>query len=501
MHSVSYLTASQKGEGVFDTLLNVAKKSGQFITKASDIWSSDLATGAKNLFPSEQGSNRNYPGEKHAVLRKPGSNAFFIANYMGPSTQVIKRLKAQSKPRTASDKSAMVHDILYTLAESTDDIRAADRRMIDKLEDIKKSKGDSAFNIAQGQKLIQAKVALEDLGLLKKDRFSKMQGKNLPAKDKDLLQKELKKLEQEGYGNVGDEVKANVIKQYLKNPASKAAIPPAVSLSSIKGIKGKKKGSGVLTTGTKGGGAMATGSGVLTTGTKGKGAMVKGYGVVTVGRGLSDDVVKAVSEEILPRVFKEIGKPLDNKLLKSIRSAAKVSSNVEDFVKNAAHIATHGSLYLHAPKQTGSGCEMSEEMIEMAGSGSLKDFIADIGEKYNEKADKLALNLARFVGKALKKMLANRSNKMSGSGFFGDVGNFFKDFGEGFSSGWNSTLALFNKVPGLNLITKIVPLLPGDKYILEFQSFKLKPNKKPKSWSDFAKNVIESAPKIAKLVV
>ena len=81
MHSRSYVRTTQHGEGLFDTLLGVAKKSGSFLTKASDIWNSDLATGAKNLFLDE--NNQQYAGEKHAILKVPNKKKFVVGNWTG----------------------------------------------------------------------------------------------------------------------------------------------------------------------------------------------------------------------------------------------------------------------------------------------------------------------------------------------------------------------------------------------------------------------------------
>ena len=79
-------------------------------------------------------SNQNqlFEGEKHIPLIMPNGRVE-IANWVGPSTQVIPRLKRGDKGKTATDFVAMRHDLDYSVASNLDDIRTADQRMINKL--------------------------------------------------------------------------------------------------------------------------------------------------------------------------------------------------------------------------------------------------------------------------------------------------------------------------------------------------------------------------------
>ena len=70
---------------------------------------------------------------------KNGKNG--VANYMGPGTEVVKRLKRGDPGRTPADMVAKRHDIDYTLASGSRDeasqlkqIRTADNRMINSLK-------------------------------------------------------------------------------------------------------------------------------------------------------------------------------------------------------------------------------------------------------------------------------------------------------------------------------------------------------------------------------
>ena len=55
------------------------------------------------------------------------------------------------------------HDIRYMLAQDLNDVRTADKKMINKLTQIKAKKQDADFNINQGLYGIKSKVMLEDM--------------------------------------------------------------------------------------------------------------------------------------------------------------------------------------------------------------------------------------------------------------------------------------------------------------------------------------------------
>jgi len=134
---------------------------------------------------SDENARPQYVGEKHAILLLPNKR-FGIANYMGPGTHLIQRLKDHDPPRTYSDQVAKIHDCNYALStfeptksKQLDDIRQADALMLNQLKD--KSK-DNKFNIAIGEKLIKSKISLEDVGILDRGKFA---GKLNMYSDKD----------------------------------------------------------------------------------------------------------------------------------------------------------------------------------------------------------------------------------------------------------------------------------------------------------------------------
>lgn len=127
-----------------------------------------------------------------------------VASYVGPGTQIVKRLKRNDKPISETDAVAQLHDINYALAQNLDDVRNADIRMIEKLKQIEKNKGDSKVNILIGKKGIETKVYLENKGLLDKNKFFDNNYGSLSEEDKQLLENKRNELIQKGYGFLDD---------------------------------------------------------------------------------------------------------------------------------------------------------------------------------------------------------------------------------------------------------------------------------------------------------
>jgi hypothetical protein len=178
--------------------VNVAGMGGTgLLSQISSGINKGIAKGI-NMIPNSDDTGRPaFPGERHALL-KLKNGKFGIGNYIGPNTQIMKRLNRGDPPRTLTDKVAQVHDIRYSLSTSARDIRNADEKMVKKIKQIELNRTDSRFNTTQGKKLIQAKMKLEDKGLLSAKRFSKMKGAS--PSDKPILEAKLKELEQQGYG-------------------------------------------------------------------------------------------------------------------------------------------------------------------------------------------------------------------------------------------------------------------------------------------------------------
>jgi hypothetical protein len=150
-----------------------------------------------------------YDGEYHALLKLP-NGIFRRANYMGPGTNITKRIKDNttnpniSPPLTEVDKVAQAHDLRYWFSNTAEDARNADLKMISKVNEIERLGADSAFNIAQA-KLMKAKTVVEDMGLLKKGSFSNYSTRyDLDPEERKMMMQKLQELEQQGYGRKRD---------------------------------------------------------------------------------------------------------------------------------------------------------------------------------------------------------------------------------------------------------------------------------------------------------
>jgi hypothetical protein len=161
--------------------------------------------------------NQLYAGERHMPLILP-SGKIELGSYIGPGTQVIKRLERDMPGKTPTDTVAKMHDINYTLAQNSDTvkeqlgkIREADVRMVNKLKKIQREDGDNPINIQAGMRIIQSKLIAENMGLLNKSRFAGPLEKH-SEKDVELLESNKQKLTQQGYGTPADGLKKMILR-------------------------------------------------------------------------------------------------------------------------------------------------------------------------------------------------------------------------------------------------------------------------------------------------
>ena len=161
--------------------------------------------------------NRNplYSGEQHTILYT--KDGFKPASYMGPKTQLLKRLKSGSKPVSESDKISMIHDIRYTLSKNADDVRKANLKMLETLDRTAKNKADYRYNIALAKGGIKAKVVLEDKFKVPRTFFTTFGG-DYPEEDRKIMEDTLKEYEQLGYGKKKSPWLTHVAKYRAKHP-------------------------------------------------------------------------------------------------------------------------------------------------------------------------------------------------------------------------------------------------------------------------------------------
>ena len=140
-------------------------------------------------------------GENHTFLYTgKGILGLEKASFMGPGTNLTKRLKMNSQPKTYSDKVSQAHDIRYGLSENIVDIRKADNKMLQSLEKASKEKLDYEFNIKQGQVGIKSKIFLEDYMKINPKTFASFGKNDLSKEEIDLYTNKLNELEMEGFG-------------------------------------------------------------------------------------------------------------------------------------------------------------------------------------------------------------------------------------------------------------------------------------------------------------
>ena len=179
----------------------------------------------KSLYHAARGKGL-YPGERHALLKLPG-NKFARAQFMGPGTKIVERLRAGSIPLTESDVVSQAHDIRYALATTPADIRIADQKMIAKLKEAERLGKDSKFNTKQGLAGIAGKIAMEDVGLFKEGSFGDLdKPKTYSVPDHYLLKNKLARMEQRGYGLCGSKVCGSNRVERITTPAHRTPGPP-----------------------------------------------------------------------------------------------------------------------------------------------------------------------------------------------------------------------------------------------------------------------------------
>mgnify|MGYP003636689733 FL=1 len=412
------------GEGFMDIVRGIFNKGKQGAKmlydnkdKIADAYSGEIGTAIRNAIPDSDETARNgFAGEKHMILQlKNGKNG--VANYMGPGTEIEKRLRRNDPGRTPADTVAKRHDLDYALAQGArttagqfKQVRAADNRMINSLKKIQASKGDAARNIQAGMRLIQAKTVGEDAGLLSQSKFAGPL-KNIPDADKVLLMSNRARLTQEGYGL---SLPGGSLKQKL-----------------IRNMAKQKK--------LRGSGKRITGQSRSTTYPGMKNYKLNPKPIVGAGA-----IADFIANKALPSLAKHLGLPpsmLPTEQIKKVvnlgmSKTGKIGSTLDLVAKYAVPILTQ----MKIKKMTGKG---------MSGAG-VKKVLA----KHNGKLQK---SLKIGLMKALH-------SKMSGKGLNPAGGSFWSDFGKGFTSVFKPFAKIFAPIASAVGVPEIgIPLgIVGD---------------------------------------
>ena len=387
-------SADMEGEGLMDIargLYNKGKAAASYLydkkdlikkgaEMAADAYGSEMGTTVKNLLPSsDENARPAFAGERHAILQLPNGK-YGMANYMGPGTQVIKRLKRGDPARTQSDKVAMRHDIDYAMAAGlkskeaqTKAVRAADQRMVASLNRIANNKGDAQKNIFQGRRLIQGKMAAEDLGLLSKDKFA---GDLKPISDQDkvLLMSKQAELSQEGYGMLpGEALKMKLIRNMRRKKGKGLGLPgkglglPGSGLGLSGGYKSMSKSYG-----TSKGYPMKGGFWFLAPLIALAAEAISGVTVASVGSAIATGAAGAVAGAVTKKI---IGSGvLSKKLTTKGKGVKEVAQKVAGVIKNnkqkIIHIAeSTGVLPKDLPKKVLEHAQKALDIINEVSSG------------------------------------------------------------------------------------------------------------------------------------
>ena len=383
------------GEGFMDIvrgIFNKGKQGAKYLydhkDKIADAYSSETGTALRNMLPdSDETARPGFAGEKHMILQlKNGKNG--VANYMGPGTEVIKRLTRGDPGRTPADMVAKRHDIDYALAQGArttagqfKQVRAADNRMINSLKKIQSNRSDAGRNIQAGMRLIQAKTVAEDAGLMDKSKFAGSL-KNIPDADKVTLMSNRASLTQQGYGLSlpGGSLKQKLIKNMVKQKRLKGSGKRIIGQSRSKTFSSMKKGYKLNPKPIVGAGAIAD----------------------------------FIAEKALPSLAKHLGLSpslLPTEQIKKVvnigmSKTGKVGKTLDLVAKYAVPILTQ----MKIKKMTGKG---------MTGAGIKKVLAKDNGK------------LQKMLKIGLMKAL---HSKMSGKGLNPAGGGFWSDFKKGFTS-------------------------------------------------------------------
>jgi hypothetical protein len=403
--------AEFSGAGIGATIKNLldqAKTKSRQAGKIVDVLTGETATSLRNMLPSsDENARAGFAGEKHAILKLPNGK-FGVANYMGPGTQLEKRLRRGDPPRTQSDKVAQAHDSRYAVARSQKDVASADRKMISKLKDLQKRRLDSNFNIQMGMRPIQAKLHSESLGLVKPGSIASFGD----VKDRSLVEGKLQELEQEGFGLPGDKLKMKLLRS-MRKPKS------------------------------------------------GKGLGLPGGGLGLPGGGSAKQLASLITGKMFPMLLKKLGlfgsglklggsgmKKIDSMLHMKLLRAMNDGSSRKSATVGSKNTMLGTGKKLAALKK--GAIEVSKTLLPILIKLALKKFEGGSRKSRNQLLrghETLVPKLASGIFTFLKNALSRK--KMSGSGMCGT--GFFDSFKKGFMSVIN---------PALKVAKTLAPFAP-----------------------------------------
>lgn len=124
----------QSGSGILDSIIQKGQLLNKVVKKADNfLTNTDAGTSLQNFVNTKANNNPNrrpkFKGERHIPV--PTQYGYTLGNYIGPGTQLKKRIARGDKPvDPIFDKAALKHDIAYERAKTLKDVHIADDQFL-----------------------------------------------------------------------------------------------------------------------------------------------------------------------------------------------------------------------------------------------------------------------------------------------------------------------------------------------------------------------------------
>jgi len=214
-----YLTEDMRG-GKFRVrdAISLGKKlvTGDLDGAARDVVVPVLKQGlasATNLFQNKANplSTPTYPGEIRMPMKgdyapEPFKGKRMLANFAGPGTHFLKRVKLGHQPVSLLDRISQAHDARYSLATTAEDVRKADLIFMQRIEKEKNNLHPDEYRIVKHA--FEAKMAAEDHKLARTQEAVLTQNveDGYSNEDRKLMEGVLGTLIQKGEGKKDSEI-------------------------------------------------------------------------------------------------------------------------------------------------------------------------------------------------------------------------------------------------------------------------------------------------------
>ena len=209
--AISSMFPEQQGVGLYDKLVNKVVS---------------LHNSIRNK-PNHPASHSLKDGEKHSVFYDSKTKTLAGARFSGPGSKTLDNLRELIKKSGGrsealndknfvddTDKVALAHDLRYYLfSKDKNKIRDADNKFLNKLTENIKTDKSSLFNAGPAYLGVKAKTLMENVGILKADKYANTDIAREDPDDVNFARDMLSRLEQNGYGLDEDEKR---IKEQIK---------------------------------------------------------------------------------------------------------------------------------------------------------------------------------------------------------------------------------------------------------------------------------------------